>query len=220
MPLVNSRNPAAGDAMDYNRTSGDKKHRSHRFVAANTVIPYAQRDELPGWEQHLELTEQWLKGDLAVPEIADKWASGPIVTVQINVPAAVAPGEDIPLKVTISSRTLAMVCFVVRINFPKPEFMATVLRGGTTMRTVSSTWPSPATMRCCSSTMRRPTEGESWCANPAFRIHQDSGPAFRGEISTMTAPQTYTFAVISITRFRKKIGPNRPGKSDRWFRSL
>ena len=103
MQLVDSRDPAAGDALDYNRTPGDGKHRSHRFIAANTIIPHAQRDELPGWEKHLQLTEQWLKGEFPVPEIADKWANGPIVTVQLKVPATVAPGEEIPLKVTMGS---------------------------------------------------------------------------------------------------------------------
>jgi hypothetical protein len=103
MPLVDSTDPAAGDALDYNRKPGDKKHRSHRFLAANTIIPHAQRDELPGWEKHLQLTEQWLKGELPVPEIADKWANGPIVTVQLSVPPAVAPGAEIPLKVTMGS---------------------------------------------------------------------------------------------------------------------
>lgn len=78
MPLVDSTDPAAGDALDYNRTPGDRKHRSHSFVAANTLVPHAQRDELPGWERHLQLTEQWLKGELPVPEIADKWAKGPM----------------------------------------------------------------------------------------------------------------------------------------------
>ncbi len=103
MPLVDSTDPAAGDALDYNRKPGDQKHRSHRFLAANTVIPHAQRDELPGWEKHLQLTEQWLKGELPVPEIADKWANGPIVTVELKVPPTVAPGEEIPLKVTMGS---------------------------------------------------------------------------------------------------------------------
>ncbi len=103
MPLVDSKDPAAGDALDYNRKPGDGKHRSHRFIAANTIIPHAQRDELPGWEEQLRLTEQWLKGELPIPEIADKWAKGPIVTVQLTVPPTVAPGEPIPLKVTMGS---------------------------------------------------------------------------------------------------------------------
>ena len=31
MPLVESRDPSSGDALDYNRTPADRKHRSHRF---------------------------------------------------------------------------------------------------------------------------------------------------------------------------------------------
>ncbi|HNC98704.1 MAG TPA: multiheme c-type cytochrome, partial [Myxococcota bacterium] len=62
MPLVESTDPAAGDSLDYNRTPGDRKHRSHRFLAANTLMPVALQDRLEGWKRHFELTEQWLKG--------------------------------------------------------------------------------------------------------------------------------------------------------------
>lgn len=103
MPLVHSTDPAAGDSLDYNRTATDRKHRSHRFLAANTIIPTLQKDELPGWQEHLQLTERWLKGELPVPEIADKWAHGPIVTLDLAAPASVRPGEEIPLKVIMTS---------------------------------------------------------------------------------------------------------------------
>ncbi|MBK9137943.1 MAG: hypothetical protein IPM17_04165 [Verrucomicrobia bacterium] len=103
MPLVDSRDPAAGDALDYNRHARDGKHRSHRFLGANTIIPTFQDDELPGWKRHLELTEQWLRGEFAVPEIADKWAHGPIVKLAASAPASVAPGEPIPLRVVMAS---------------------------------------------------------------------------------------------------------------------
>jgi hypothetical protein len=103
MPLVESRDPAAGDALDYNRTARDGKHRSHRFVGANTIIPHAQRDQLPGWQRHLELTEQWLRGETVIPEITNKWASGPIVKVAVSAPPTVAPGEAIPLRVVMAS---------------------------------------------------------------------------------------------------------------------
>lgn len=103
MPLVDSTDPAAGDSLDYNRAPGDRKHRSHRFIAANTIIPHAQRDELAGWKTQLELTERWLKGELPIPEIQSKWANGPIVTVSLNAPATINPGQPIPLKVTMGS---------------------------------------------------------------------------------------------------------------------
>lgn len=103
MPLVASRDPAAGDSLDYNRTPHDGRHRSHRFLGANTLIPAFQRDELAGWETHLKLTEQWLRGEIIIPEIADKWTHGPIVKVVATAPAQVAPGEAIPLRVVMAS---------------------------------------------------------------------------------------------------------------------
>ncbi len=104
MPLVaDSTDPAAGDSLDYNRTPRDGKHRSHRFVGANTLIPSAQREQLPGWKRHFELTEQWLRGETRIPEIDSKWASGPIVKVAVSAPDTIAPGEPIPLRVVMAS---------------------------------------------------------------------------------------------------------------------
>ncbi len=103
MPLVDSTDPAAGDALDYNRTPHDGKHRSHRFLAANTVMPVFLKEKLPGWKNHFDLTEKWLKGEVPIPEIADKWASGPIVRIAASAPASVSPGSDIPLRVIMSS---------------------------------------------------------------------------------------------------------------------
>jgi hypothetical protein len=103
MPLVDSRDPAAGDALDYNRKPGDKKHRSHRFIAANTIMPVALKEQLPGWQTQFQLTEQWLQGKFEIPEIREKWAAGPIVTVALSAPETVAPGENIPLRVVMSS---------------------------------------------------------------------------------------------------------------------
>jgi hypothetical protein len=103
MPLVESRDPAAGDALDYNRSARDKKHRSHRFIAANTIIPHAQRDQLEGWQTQLDLTEQWLRGETSIPEIADKWAHGPIVKLAASAPTTVSSGETISLRVVMAS---------------------------------------------------------------------------------------------------------------------
>ena len=103
MPLVESRDPAAGDALDYNRSPGDHKHRSHRFIAANTIMPVALQGKLEGWKTQLDLSEKWLRGELPIPEIADKWANGPIVKVAVSAPETVAPGEAIPLRVVMAS---------------------------------------------------------------------------------------------------------------------
>jgi hypothetical protein len=101
MPLVESRDPAAGDSTDYNRKANDGKHRSHRFIASNQLMPTALK--LEGWEKQVQLTEQWLQGRLPVPEIRDKWAEGPIVKVSLVAPETAAQGQAIPLRVVMTS---------------------------------------------------------------------------------------------------------------------
>jgi hypothetical protein len=103
MPLADSRDPAAGDTMDYNRSAHDGKHRSHRFIAANTIMPVALKTNLTGWKKQFDLTEQWLKGEIKVPEIAEKWSEGPIVKVSLEAPKSVAANESIPLRVVMTS---------------------------------------------------------------------------------------------------------------------
>jgi hypothetical protein len=100
MPLVDSRDPAAGDAADYNRTPSDRKHRSHRFLGANQLIPSLLK--LEGAEEHTRLTEEWLQGKFRIPEIEDKWANGPIVQVAIGLGAAKRPGV-LPIRVVLTS---------------------------------------------------------------------------------------------------------------------
>ncbi|MDH5307544.1 MAG: cytochrome c family protein, partial [Myxococcales bacterium] len=101
MPLQDSDDPAAGDDLDSYRTAQDGKHRDHRFIAANSFIPTLL--ELPGWEEHNELTVAWLQGKRAIPEIEYKWASGPAVSIEIQAPDTVRPGEEIDIRVVISS---------------------------------------------------------------------------------------------------------------------
>ena len=101
MPLQNSTDPASGDNLDYNRSAADGKHRSHRFLAANQVMPLLLK--LPGAEEQVKLTEQWLKGEVPVPEIADKWKTGPAVPIEILVPEQVKPGEAVKLGVNITN---------------------------------------------------------------------------------------------------------------------
>jgi hypothetical protein len=100
MPLVESSDPAAGDAADYNRAGADGKHRSHRFLAANQLVPRLLG--LEGWAEHVRLTEDWLQGEVRIPEIADKWASGAVVQVALDVGAAARPGV-LPIRVVLTS---------------------------------------------------------------------------------------------------------------------
>jgi len=101
MPLVESTDPAAGDASDYNRRPGDRRHRSHRFIASNQLVPALLR--LPGWQEQVRLTEQWMRGEREVPEIADKWARGPIVTIGLELGTARPGAAAVPLRVVMTS---------------------------------------------------------------------------------------------------------------------
>jgi len=102
MPLVaSSKDPGSGDALDYNRSSKDKKHRSHRFLGANQFMP--RLHELPGGEEHIALTEKWLRGEIDIPEIADKWQKGPAVPIELDLPEEIAPGEPVQVQVVITN---------------------------------------------------------------------------------------------------------------------
>jgi len=101
MPLTRSDDPARGDDRDYNRSPGDGRHRSHRFLAANQFMPLALK--LDGAAEHATLTERWLQGRIDVPEIADKWRTGPAVPIELVAPARVKPGEPVDLQVLITN---------------------------------------------------------------------------------------------------------------------
>jgi hypothetical protein len=101
MPLVESTDPAAGDTSDYNRTADDHKHRSHRFLAANNFVPALLH--LDGAPKHVQLTENWLHGNIDIPEIRAKWAEGPVVKIRLEVPPTVEPGRKLPIRVVLVS---------------------------------------------------------------------------------------------------------------------
>ena len=97
MPLVDSYDPAAGDAADLTRAPDDGKHRSHRFLGGNQFIPELM--ELEGHEEHVALTHAWLRGEIDIEEIAHKWSDGPAVPIELRVPESVHEGE--PLEVVV-----------------------------------------------------------------------------------------------------------------------
>jgi len=100
MPLSDSTDPAAGDEADVNRSADDGKHRSHRFLGANQYIPVLMT-ELEGGAEHAELVDRWLRGEFEIPEIADKWADGPAVPIELRVPAEIRAGEELKVVVNI-----------------------------------------------------------------------------------------------------------------------
>jgi hypothetical protein len=101
MPLTPSQDPARGDRTDYNRTADDNRHRGHGMVGANQYVPLLH--DLPGAAKHVERVEQWLRGEIEIPEIADKWTTGPVVRIQIAAPASVTPGEQVSFQVLLTN---------------------------------------------------------------------------------------------------------------------
>jgi hypothetical protein len=102
MRLVdNSSDPASGDPQDLNRSSSDKKHRHHAFIASNQFMPAVLN--LPGHEEHIRLTEEWLRGETVLPEIADRWVEGPAIPIKITAPEEIKPGEEVRIKVNMTN---------------------------------------------------------------------------------------------------------------------
>ena len=101
MPLAQSNDPASGDSMDYNRGPDDRRHRSHRFLAANNFVPDLLH--LDGAGNHVQLTNAWLEGRIAIPEIREKWAEGPVVKIRVEAPPSVEPGKPMPVRVVLTS---------------------------------------------------------------------------------------------------------------------
>jgi hypothetical protein len=101
MPLAASRDPARGDRTDTNRSANDGRHRSHGMVGANQYIPLLH--DLPGAARHVEQVEQWLRGEIEIPEIAHKWTVGPVVRMAITAPPQVQPGDEVSVQVTLTN---------------------------------------------------------------------------------------------------------------------
>jgi hypothetical protein len=96
MPLVDGLEPASGDDTDSYRSPGDGKHRSHRVLASNMYIPATM--ELPGHDEQVAQTIAWLRGEIDIPEIADKWVTGPTVTLDIDAPDKITAGDLVNIK--------------------------------------------------------------------------------------------------------------------------
>ena len=102
MPLVDaSSEPASGDIGDYNRNAEDGKHRNHRFLGANQFIPTLMN--LPGADEHVRLTESWMRGEIEIPEIADKWTQGPAVPIELILPEGASPDEPVQIGVRMTN---------------------------------------------------------------------------------------------------------------------
>jgi hypothetical protein len=58
---------------------------------------------LPGAEEQVRLTEKWLRGEIAIPEIAEKWRPGPAVPLHVLAPDTVRRGRPITIQTVLAS---------------------------------------------------------------------------------------------------------------------
>lgn len=101
MPLDAAFDPANGDSSDYNRTPGDNMHRSHRFLGGNQLMPTLLK--LPDGKKQVELVEKWLKGEIQIPEIKNKWHNGPVLPIQLGIPDTIRAGQEVGIDVTVTN---------------------------------------------------------------------------------------------------------------------
>jgi len=103
MRLVpNSKDPGRGEKGDARRTSDDGAHRHHGTIATNMFMPAVLK--LPNWKEHVRLTEEWIRGETIIPEIADRWPEGPVATVEIVGPQRAMPGDELAVRVVVTNR--------------------------------------------------------------------------------------------------------------------
>lgn len=100
--VYNSTDPGRGEAGAIRRTANDGAHRHHGMVATNMFIPAAMK--LQNWEQHVKLTEEWIRGETVIEEIAHLWPTGPVASIQIVAPQETHPGERLTLRAVVMNR--------------------------------------------------------------------------------------------------------------------
>jgi hypothetical protein len=103
MRLVNdSTDPGRGEAGAVRRSADDGAHRHHGTIATNFLMPQVLK--LPGWERQVRLTEEWMRGETVIDEIAHLWPPGPVASLEIVAPKEVRPGEEVRLRAMVVNR--------------------------------------------------------------------------------------------------------------------
>ena len=101
MQLDSAYDPANGDLSDYNRSRYDNMHRSHRFLGGNQLMPTLLK--LPGGNKQVELIQKWIKGEIEIPEIKNKWHNGPVLPIQLGTPETISAGQEVGIDVTVTN---------------------------------------------------------------------------------------------------------------------
>jgi len=100
--VYDSRDPGRGEAGDRRRSGDDDAHRHHGFIATNNFMPAVL--ELPHWREQVELTNEWVRGETVLPEIAEVFPSGPVASLDLLVPATARPGEEVAVRAVVTNR--------------------------------------------------------------------------------------------------------------------
>lgn len=97
-----SRDPGAGEAGDLRRSADDGAHRHHGMIATNLFMPELLK--LPHWQEQRRLTEEWIKGQTVIPEIAHLWPPGPVASLELLAPATARSGQPLELQAVVKNR--------------------------------------------------------------------------------------------------------------------
>ena len=103
MRLVNdSTDPGHGEGGDRRRQEDDGAHRHHGFIATNFLIPQVMK--LEGWERHVTLTEEWIRGETVLPEVGHLWPEGPVASLSLSHADTVAAGGELEVRAVVQNR--------------------------------------------------------------------------------------------------------------------
>ena len=100
--VFDSADPGHGEAGDVRRSEDDGAHRHHGSIATNLFMPAVLK--LEHWEEQVRLTEEWIRGETVIPEIAHLWPAGPNTPLKILCPTEVNPGQAVDIQVVIENK--------------------------------------------------------------------------------------------------------------------
>jgi hypothetical protein len=102
MRLVHdSTDPARGEQGAPRRSADDGTHRHHGTIATNMFMPKVMK--LTNWEQHVRLTEEWIRGETIIDEIDHIWPRGPVASVTVTGPEQVGANETVQLRAMVAN---------------------------------------------------------------------------------------------------------------------
>jgi len=100
--VFDSTDPGRGEAGAIRRSADDGAHRHHGMIGTNMFIPAVMK--LSHWQDQVQLTEEWIRGETVIAEIAPLWPTGPVASVQIVAPREVRAGEEVELRTIVMNR--------------------------------------------------------------------------------------------------------------------